>query len=228
MSLRVQPAHAGRQRAQLLRAQIGRELRIARLAVGLTQRAVGKRAGLSQSAISQIERATRGFAIGAYSRAVAAVGHELSVRVFPKSSVSLRDRGQLELAQRIVAAVSPSWECRLEVPVSPDGLRAADLLCSGANELCMVEIFRSMADLQAQLRPAQLKRETLASRHSRPVRLIIAVPDTASSRRALRELARLLERTMPVRSAEIWAALRAGRVIGGDGIAFVRPRMLHR
>jgi len=114
MSLRVQPAHAGRQRAQLLRAQIGRELRIARLAVGLTQRAVGKRAGLSQSAISQIERATRGFAIGAYSRAVAAVGHELSVRVFPKSSVSLRDRGQLELAQRIVAAVSPSWECRLE------------------------------------------------------------------------------------------------------------------
>jgi len=226
MSLRVQPAHAGRQRAKVLRSLIGRELRVARLAIGLTQRVVAQRAGLSQGAISQIERDARGFSLSAYARAVAAVGHELSVRVFPAASVSLRDRGQLELAQRIAMGMSPGWSCELEAPISPDGLRAADLLCSSANELCLIEIFRSMADFQAQLRPAQLKREALASRHSRPVHLVIAVPDTVTVRRRIREFGGLVNKTLPVSSQRIWSALRNGGLIGGDGIVFVRPRLL--
>jgi hypothetical protein len=175
-----------------------------------------------------MERAARSFSLDVHARTAAALGCELSVRLYPVATISLRDRGQLDLAQAIAAAAHMSWRCELEVPIASGDMRATDLLLSGSEELAMVEIFRSMADLQAQLRPVQLKRETLAGRHQRPVRLIISVPDVVATRRTLRSLTPLIARTLPVQSRDIWNAIRNGSSIGGDGILFVRPRSLNQ
>jgi hypothetical protein len=71
------------------------------------------------------------------------------------------------------------------MPVAPGDPRAADLVLEGAEEILHVEAERAIVDLQAQLRPAQVKRGILAARYE-PVRLIIALPDTRRIRAILR------------------------------------------
>jgi transcriptional regulator with XRE-family HTH domain len=222
-SLRAHTAHVGRQRADALRMRLGHELRLMRMAAGLRQTQVAMRASLSQTTVSQMERGADAFSLDAYARVAASVGCELGLKLFPVASVTLRDRGQLELAQSIARAADASWRCEIEAAVAPGDRRAADLLLAGPAEIAMIEIFRSLADLQAQVRPAQLKREILANRHERPVRLLIGVPDGAASRRQIRSLDHLLDRVFPVSSPNLWLSIRRGTPIGGDGILFIRP-----
>lgn len=128
----------------------------------------------------------------------------------------------MALAQAIVSAAHPSWRPRLEVPVAPGDPRAADLILTGPAEIIHVEIERALVDFQAQLRSAQVKRQLLTAKDQRPIRLVIAVPATGSSRERLAPFEQLIEQTMPIPSRRIALALRNGEPVGGDGILFVR------
>lgn len=80
-------------------------------------------------------------------------------------------------------------------------------------------------DFQAQLRSAQLKREALASHDGRPMRLVIAVPDTKTTRARLAPFDQLIARALPAPSRQIWRSIRKGELLNEDGILFVRtPR----
>jgi transcriptional regulator with XRE-family HTH domain len=219
---RSRAAEDGLARAKRLAAQFGRELRVARTAAGLTQTQLGALTNLSQQAVSRAEAGSLGVPIVARCQLAAACGFELGLRLWPVASVRLRDSGQLELAGVVVAAAHPSWTPELERPVAPGDARAADILFLHPAEVAEVEIERSLVDLQAQLRAAQLKRQALAEHETRPVRLILAVPDTAATRERIRPHAELLARALPLRSRQIWRALRSGEVIGADGLLFVR------
>jgi hypothetical protein len=85
-----------------------------------------------------------------------------------------------------------------------------------------IEVERSFADVQAQVRSNSLKRASIAERESRPVRLVIAVPDTRATRERLAPHAALMKRAFPVPSRQVWRAIRHGTPCGGDGILFVR------
>jgi DNA-binding XRE family transcriptional regulator len=201
---------------------MGREVRVARSAAGLTQARLAALAGVSQQSVSLIERGDPAVSLEIRCRVIAATGHELGWRLYPVRSVGLRDSGQLALLQPVVAAAHQQFTKALEVPVG-DGLRAADLVLGLPEELLHMEAERAIVDFQGQLRPAQLKRERLAEHESRPVRLILVLPDSSASQRRLAPYADLVAQTLPVPSAEIWRALRSGTPVGGDGILFVRP-----
>jgi transcriptional regulator with XRE-family HTH domain len=222
-TFRSRPADLGRQRAREIRLRFGREIRTARLAAGLTQRQLGELARIRQEYVSAIERAVRSPSLDVASRLAAAIGHELGLRLYPADGVPLRDTGQLRLIEAVVkASDAATWHARTEVPVSATDRRAADLVLSSAVEVVHVEAERLITDLQAQVRSASLKRDALATRHDRPVRLILAVPDTRPMRQLLREHAAFMGRTFPISSRAIWRALRTGRPIRGDGLLFVR------
>jgi transcriptional regulator with XRE-family HTH domain len=223
-TFRTSPADVGRQRLRVVLARFARELRLARMAVGLTQQATAGRAGFTQEYVSAIERGVRAPSFEAACRLASACGHELAIRLFPEASVSLRDTGQLEVAETIMGQAAPGWHCRLEVPVGDGSRRAHDLVMTLLDEVVAVEVERRLVDLQAQLRAAQLKRDVLAQREDRPVRLVICVPDTPAMRRLIGEHQTLVRRVLPVRSRSIWRAPRVGQAIGGDGILFVRRR----
>jgi transcriptional regulator with XRE-family HTH domain len=212
-------------RARWLALRFGQELRIARVAAGLTQAQLARRAGVAQTVVSRAERGLEGASLPVRCRLAAAAGHELGWRLYPVASVGLRDSGQLAIAQAITREAHPSWIARLEVPVTPGDPRAADLLLAGPEEILHIEVERALADLQAQLRAAQLKRGVLTSTNGddRPVRLVLAVPDTRTTRLRLAPFAELLARTMPGRSRQIWGAIRVGSPLGCDGVLFVRP-----
>jgi transcriptional regulator with XRE-family HTH domain len=179
-------------------------------------------ARVSQPEVSKAERGSRDVSLDARCRLAAAAGHELGWRLYPTRSVSLRDSGQLQIAQAIVRAAHRGWRAQLEVPVSADDLRAADLVLSSDAGSVHIEIERALIDFQAQLRSAQLKRQALAQGDDRTFKLVIAVPETATARRRLATVADLVDRALPIPSRQLWRHLRAGTLPAGDGILFVR------
>jgi transcriptional regulator with XRE-family HTH domain len=221
-SLRSKSAPKGLARARHLAGTFGRELRVARMTAGLTQREMAKLAGISQQQASLVERGVGDLSLVRRCRLAAACGHELGWRLYPVATVRLRDSGQMALAQVITAAAHPSWKVQLEVPVAAGDPRAADLVLAGPTEILHIEIERALVDFQAQLRSAQLKREKLAVRDGRPPQLVIAVPDTRGTRARLAPFAQLLAQTMPASSRVIWRAIRDGAALNDDGILFVR------
>lgn len=221
-TFRSRPDQLGRARSRHLAERFGQDLRIARAAVGLTQERLGRRAGVSQQMVSQAELGDPAISLDIRCRLAAGCAHELGWRLYPAGNVTLRDSGQLAIAQRISTAAHPSWAVALEVPVGQANLRAADLVLSNAHERIHIEIERMLVDAQAQIRSAQLKRDALTEHDDRPVRLVIAVPDSRAARLALAPIAALIDRALPARSRHVWSAIRNGQPLGGDGILFVR------
>lgn len=203
----------------------GSELRTARVSSGITQQRLARRAGVSQALVSLIERGRRVPSLHVANRLATACGCQLWLRLYPAEGVTLRDSGQLGMATVIVQAAHRAYRCRIEVPVGIAGdRRAHDLVMDIPSEVIAVELERGFADMQAQVRAAQLKRQALADRSELPVRLVIAAPDTPPIRRLLRDRAALLGSTFPVPSRAIWRAIRTGQPIGGDGILLVPNR----
>ncbi len=229
-TFRSRPASIGRSRAKYLAASFGRELRIARMSAGLTQADIARLAGVSQQQVSAAELGVGDTSLDVRCRLAAACGHELGWRLHPVATVRLRDSGQLALAQLIVAAAHPTWRPRLEVPVVRGDPRAADLVLTGPAEVIHIEIERALVDFQAQLRSAQVKRDLMAAQDQRPIRLVLAVPDTTATKQRLAPFAQLMTQAMPASSRTIWRAIRGGEPLNDDGILFVRaaPRPTKR
>jgi transcriptional regulator with XRE-family HTH domain len=227
-TFRNRVADVGNRRARDQANRFGRELRIARTVVGMTQAQLASRAALSQQEVSRAESGDVGVSFEARCRMAAACGHEVALKLFPVATVSLRDSGQLSLANALLRVLHPIWHPRIEVPVAAGDLRAADMLLSHPDELVQIEIERALVDFQAQLRSGQLKREVLAAGESRPVRLVLAIPDSHNARERLRSIAGLLERSLPMDTRGVLAALRNGRAVGSDGLVLIRESRLTR
>ncbi|HEY8921988.1 MAG TPA: hypothetical protein VIN32_05095, partial [Candidatus Limnocylindria bacterium] len=97
-----------------------------------------------------------------------------------------------------------------------------DMVLDGPAGMVGVEVERALLDLQAQLRAAQLKRTAMAERTGRTVRLVIGVLDTRRNRAAVLTHRSLLAAALPVPSKRIWACLRSGAPVLGDGLLWVR------
>jgi transcriptional regulator with XRE-family HTH domain len=197
---------------------------MARAAAGLTQRRVAQLAGVSQTTVSRVERARRQPGWDLAALLTAAVGHSLSIKLYPSRRVSLRDSGQMGMAEVIVGAAHPSWHVEVEVPVGERDGRAADLVLRGPDQVVHIEIERRLVDFQAQLRSAQLKRRDLAIDERCPVRLVIALPDTRSARRLVALHESLLRRALPVPSRQVWSAIKSASPLAGDGVLLVENR----
>lgn len=140
---------------------------------------------------------------------------------FPAVTPSLRDTGQLTIADQIRGLLHPAARCKLEHGLGNG--RSIDMVVFGADEILAIEIERLLADLQAQYRSADAKRIELAEVHQRPVRLVLAVADTRRNRAAAAEHARLVRAMLPATPREILAVLRRGGALGRDGLLWVRP-----
>lgn len=205
--------------------RFGNEVQIARASAGLTQRELAARAGLTQAFVSQVERGHAVPSLDSMVRLSIALGLSLSLRLYPGDGLKLRDSGQLDVALAIRSEVHSSCRVRLEEPIAyGNDRRAADMILETPIELIMLEIERGLVDFQAQYRAAQLKRAALAARLGRAVRLVIAVPDTHRNRKLLRQHQELITTALPVSSRQIWAAIRSGEPIGGDGLLWVRVK----
>lgn len=211
---------AAREMAARQAQRIGQEVMLARSNLGLSSRRVAALSGVSISTERRVEAGDPGMTMRTAARVLAAVGMQLSARAFPSHEPSLRDTGQLALAERIRTLAAARWRMALEVPI--EGRRSADVVLFGPDEIVLIEIERRLADFQAQYRAAVAKRDALQARHERPVRLVIAVEATGANRRRTAAAGAVMDHALPAGSRPILRALRTGASLGTDGLLWLR------
>jgi transcriptional regulator with XRE-family HTH domain len=200
------------------------EFRVAASTSGLTQRQIALRAHIDQSLVSRIQRGLVVPSLEMAERLSNATGHRFSIRLLPAQGPRLRDTGQMRFAEAIRTQAHPRWKVLLEVPVAPSpDQRAADLVLMQAQHAIHIEIERWLRDFQAQLRRGQLKRLALGERLERPMRFVLAVADSRSSRSVLAQHAAIVQAALPMNPRHVWAAIRSGETLAHDGLLFVRP-----
>jgi transcriptional regulator with XRE-family HTH domain len=213
--------HDADRMARLLGEQIGTEVALARTNLGLTRRAAARLAGLSPSTQERIEAGDPSVRLDTSCRAAAAVGLKLWAKAYPVKTPSLRDTGQLRIAETLRQAAHSSYRVVQELGLSSG--RSADQVFFGPDEIIHAEIERVLADLQAQYRSGSTKRDELAAAHRRPVRLILVVEDTRRNRTAVRPHLQLLRAMLPAGSREVMRSIRTGQPLGRDGLIWIRP-----
>jgi transcriptional regulator with XRE-family HTH domain len=212
MPPRTRAIEAARRTWQRTAREVGDQLRTGRHVAGLTQRQVGRAIGVGQTEISRRERAAAPHA-GAEQLAIhaAAVGLRLSIKLYPVGG-ALRAAAQVGAIGRFVARAGRRWRVRLEAPMPiPGDLRAVDVLLVGPSARVAVEVITRLADLQAQVRAAQLKARDIGA-----TRLIIVATGTHANRRALAESRRSLIPSFELDTRAVLAALAAGEDPGRD------------
>jgi len=193
------------------------ELRTARHVLNLTQRQLGSVIGVSASEISRRELGrSRRLAGGRLAEHAAAVGLKLSVKLWPIGG-GVRDAGQVRLLGAFIARVGRPWRITLEAPIPIAGdLRAVDaLMVRGAHRIA-VEAITRLADLQAQVRAAQLKARDIGA-----TRLILVVADTNANRAVLVRMRTSVVQAFDLDTRRLLTDLAAGRDPGRDGIIVV-------
>jgi hypothetical protein len=217
MPPRISPRHEAERHARQLLATIGRELRLARLTTGQSQRQVARLAGTSTSRVSRVERGrVVAVSLPALARHAAAVALQPSVRLYPAGRRPL-DAAQLALLGRLRARIHPGcrWELEVPMPIAGD-LRAADCRLTVAGVTVVIEAITRLIDVQAQLRAARLKVRDLGAS-----RLVLLVADTRANRETVRAASGALIAALPVAPRRALLSLGAGHDPGGDSLVFL-------
>jgi DNA-binding XRE family transcriptional regulator len=201
--------------------RLAAEVKGARAEHAMTLEQVARRADVSPDTVKRIEAADPHVQLDNLCAVGAAVNLDVVVRVYRARPPSLRDSGQLELARMVCAIAHPSWDPVLELSAGEHG-KAIDIGFFGAREILDVEIDRLILDLQDQHRRNGLKRDFLAGRHQRPVRLVWVLEDTMRNRSAVAPHRSLIQAAFPAGSRDVLRALRTGEPLGEDGLLWLR------
>lgn len=206
----------GRRMGRAERRRAGDQLRIARVAAGLSQRKLGAMVGLSHSAIGRMERGVvQRITVDRLALVAAILGMDLRIGLFP-TGTPVRDAAHLALIGRLRARVPTALRWRTEVPVPIAGdLRTADVVIDGESIDAMVEAETRLDDVQAMERRINLKQRDLGIR-----RVILLVADTRHNRAVLDAHPEVLDR-FPISTRACLAALRECRDPGGNAIVLL-------
>lgn len=202
----------GTRRAAVFVHELGRELREARLAHGLSQAEVARAVGFSQPEVSRLERGLVPHAsIVDIARLLSTVGLELNARAYP-SGQPLRDAAHIRLLSSLRSWLHPTLTWRTEVPLPIDrDLRAWDGFITGPAFRIGVEAETRVRDLQALARRIGLKQ-----RDSNVEHVILLLAGTRWNRGLVRTYAADLAAQFPGTSGDVIAALYAGRDPGAS------------
>lgn len=197
--------------------RVGDEVRLGRIAAGLSQQEVARTAGISRSKLSKIEShvyPALGFPEACALLAV--VGKKLAMSTFPYGS-PYRDAGHKAVLDRLREATHRSVAWRTEVPLpNPGDLRSWDAICR-------VDLVRAGVEVETRPRDGQelLRRLTAKRRDGGVDRVILLLADTRSNRAFVRDWRKELAVNFPVPGRVALKALREGRDPGGDAVILI-------
>jgi len=195
--------------------RFGENVRLYRLAAGMSQRRLGEALRVSHSTIGRMERGHGRVEVVFAARLCAALGAELSLDSHPVGS-PVRDRGHLALLARFQSQISPilGWRTEVPLPIAGD-LRTLDGYLLGEDFDGIVEAETRLDDLQAVERRVHLRQ-----RDSRARRALVVASDTRHNREILASTPEFRVR-FPVSTRALLRALRRGDDPGGDGIVLL-------
>lgn len=193
----------------------GEELREARLALGLSQSAVGGAVSMSHAQVGRLERgATRSPRLAQVCRVARILGLEASLRLYP-AGPALRDQAHLMLLARFEKRLAPPLRLRREVPVPiAADPRAWDAVIEGGDGRTGVEAETRIRDAQALERRLALKVRddpTIGT-------VVLLVNRTSHNRAVLREWRDSVRVDLPLDGASILRAFDSGALPPSSGV----------
>jgi transcriptional regulator with XRE-family HTH domain len=190
------------------------ELRIGRLDRNLSGAGIADALGISGAQYSRIERGlVRGLTIEQASMLLAAVGLELSIRVYQGGS-PLRDTAHAALLDRLRSELHASLRVMSEVPFpNPSDLRAWDLVVMGTSWRHAFEAETRPRDLQALERRLALK-----ARDGGVDGVSLLLLDSRHNRAFVRDHAAALRERFPIPGTRAMELLRAGADPGAGSV----------
>lgn len=135
-----------------------------RLDSGVSQIALAGAAGISRAYLCEIEAGRATPSLDVLARLAAALGGEVSVRIYPGSGPIIRDHLQVAMAEALLHMTDRSWHPRLEVPVTAPTRGFADLMLHDPSrgQAVEAELHSQLRRVEQQLRWSQAKAEALA------------------------------------------------------------------
>ncbi len=200
--------------ARLLRTEVGREIREARLSGGISLRTAAASIGMSHPQFGRIERAELpNVSVEQLCRACVAVGLRFSGRAYPDGD-PVHDRAQLALIRRFRARLPAGIGVRVEVPLPIErDRRAWDLVLDVEPNPTAVEAESRLRDIQALQRRVELKQ-----RDGSMACVILLVSDTPTNRRVIDLHGAHLRTTFPLVGREVLGALDRGLTPRANGL----------
>lgn len=220
MAVRERPVDRGQRLGTALLQQVGDGLRQARRSLGLSIGAVAAAVGVSAAEVSRIERARAPWVtLVTLARLAAAVGLELSVRLYP-GGPPIRDAPQISILADFAGELAPSlrWDLEVPLPIARD-LRAWDGMIRGDGWRFGAEAESAPRDAQALVRRLQLK-----LRDGDVDGVVLLVRDTRQTRQFVETAAPEMASLLPYRTRAVLEPLRGGRRPPGNGIVIVPRR----
>jgi transcriptional regulator with XRE-family HTH domain len=117
---------------------VGDAITLARGELGLSRVKVARASATSHSTVKRVEEGDPGVQVDTLCAVAAAVGLDLVVNAYRGRQPTLRDTGQLELAELIRVQTDRRRRCELEVIAGEHG-ESADVLLSGPDDIIHIE-----------------------------------------------------------------------------------------
>ena len=212
----------GERRAARQADGVTRDIVASRARRGETRTVVAARAGVSPDSVRRVEHGDPHVQLNTLCAVAEALGLDIVVRAYPGQPPSLRDAGQLGVEETIRSIAHGTWHLQAEVLAGDHG-QAIDLCLFGPTEILAMEIDRLLLDFQEQYRRNAVKREFLAARHRRPIRLVMVVLATDRNRHAVQAHRAFIQSVLPAGSREVLRSLRTGKPLTRDGLLWIRP-----
>jgi len=217
--------------------RLGLSFRALRRRAGLTQRALAEKVGSSASAISRIERGHAGeVTLATLERVAVELGGSVVVRLLwqGEGMDRLLDVAHARLVEWTVGWLAAAgWEAIPEVTFNVRGERGSiDVLArSPSGAVLLVEVKSVIPDIQALLagidRKARLAPDVCRGRGWAPVRCsrLLVVSADRTARRRVAAVAATFNAALPARSSDVrrWVASPVGEIAG---VLFV-PNVSH-
>lgn len=218
------------------RRRLGTEIRQLREDVGLSKAVVARAAGVDAGLIRGVERGECEASSVTMARIAAALGAEVSTRLFPSAGPPIRDRFQARMIEAFLRELPPAWHRSPEVPVHRPVRGVIDLVIAHrvAHVVACLEAQSEIRRLEQQIRWAFAKRDALPSSPLWPflapdpadpplVSSILLLRSTTATRELARTFRDTLQAAFPADPEDLRAALTdATRPWPGNGIIWIR------
>jgi transcriptional regulator with XRE-family HTH domain len=183
---------------------------------GITRAALARTARVDATFLARIEDGSERPSIETYQRLAAALGADLSTRIYPNTGPAVRDRHQARILEVTLAAAHPRWQPFLEVGVREPVRGSIDLALHdlGAHVLVATEIESELRRIEQQIRWSMDKAAALQSWEGwahlddRPhISRLLIVRRTRVTRAVVSEFERQIRTAYPAHPNDALAAL---------------------
>jgi transcriptional regulator with XRE-family HTH domain len=200
---------------------------------GVSTSALSRASGVARSHVARILAGEGAGSVETYARLSAALGADLSIRIYPNTGPPIRDRHQARILEALLAVVSPRWQRFTEVLVfrPARGVIDAVLVDPRARLVLAVEVQSELRRLEQLIRWSNEKAASLSSWSRWPavasgeaptVSSVLVVRRTRSNVEIGKAFARQLEVAYPAHPQDALAALTSDRPWLGSALLWAR------